>query len=89
MTATGAWRSGAGWSPGTHPGRAALEALGITPIFALSPPGPRPIERLTTPQDRLAASLRLAGITEIPAANEFCLAFSRLTTTAFAQFPAR
>jgi transposase len=51
---------------------AALEALAIQPIFALSPQAKGRIERLfATFQDRLIASLRLAGITEIAAANTY------------------
>jgi transposase len=51
---------------------AALEALGIQPIFALSPQAKGRIERLFgTFQDRLTACLRLAGITEIAPASAF------------------
>ncbi len=65
---------------------AALEALSITAIFALSPQAKGRIERLFgTLQDRLIASLRLAGITEIPAANDFLPAFLEAHNTQFAQ----
>jgi len=51
---------------------AALEALGIEPIFALSPQAKGRVERLFgTLQDRLVASLRLAGVTDIAATNAF------------------
>jgi len=51
---------------------AALEGFGITPIFALSPQAKGRIERLfRTFQDRLTASLRLADITAISAANAY------------------
>jgi transposase len=50
----------------------ALEALGIGPIFALSPQAKGRIERLFgTLQDRLMAELKLAGISTIETANEF------------------
>ncbi len=50
----------------------ALEALGIRPIFALSPQAKGRIERLFgTLQDRLVAELRLQGITNIDEANRF------------------
>jgi len=69
---------------------AALEALAITPIFALSPQAKGRIERLfNTLQDRLAASLRLAGITEIPAANDFLPGFLEAHNDRFAQAPAQ
>ena len=49
---------------------AALAALGITPIFALSPQAKGRVERLWgTLQDRLTVELRLAGITTVEAAN--------------------
>jgi transposase len=49
---------------------AALAALGITPIFALSPQAKGRVERLwSTLQDRLTVDLRLEGITTIDAAN--------------------
>ncbi len=69
---------------------AALETLGVEPIFALSPQAKGRIERLfNTLQDRLAASLRLAGITEIPAANEFLPGFLQAHNERFAQAPAQ
>ena len=69
---------------------AALEALAIAPIFALSPQAKGRIERLFgTLQDRLAASLRLAGITEITAANEFLPGFLQAHNDRFAQAQAQ
>ena len=69
---------------------AALEALAITPIFALSPQAKGRIERLFgTLQDRLAASLRLAGITEIAPANDFLPGFLQAHNDRFAQEPAQ
>jgi hypothetical protein len=54
-----------------------LAALGIDPIFALSPQATGRIERLWgTLQDRLVAALRLAGTTTIAAANAFLLGFT-------------
>ena len=51
---------------------AALEALGIETIFALSPEAKGRIERLNgTLQDRLAALLALDGITDAAAANAY------------------
>ena len=51
---------------------AALEALAITSIFALSPQAKGRIERLfETLQDRLVQLLALEGITEIDAANTY------------------
>ena len=50
----------------------ALQALGITPIFALSPQAKGRIERLFgVLQDRLIAEMELREITEIEGANEF------------------
>jgi transposase len=50
----------------------ALKALAIEPLYALSPQAKGRIERLfATFQDRLIAELALAGIPEIPEANEF------------------
>jgi len=50
----------------------ALEALGIRPIFALSPQVKGRVEKLFgTLQDRLIAELRLAGLTAPEAANSF------------------
>ena len=55
---------------------AALDALGITPIFALSPQAKGRVERLWgTLQDRLTVELRLAGITTLDAAMVFLPAF--------------
>jgi transposase len=69
---------------------AALEALAITPIFALSPQAKGRIERLFgTLQDRLAASLRLAGITQIAPANEFLPDFLQAHNDRFAKAPAQ
>jgi hypothetical protein len=51
---------------------AALEALGIAPIFALSPQAKGRVERLfETLQDRLAALLALEGISDIAGGNAF------------------
>jgi len=51
---------------------AALEALAVTPIFALSPQAKGRAERLfETLQDRLVALLALEGITAIDAANTY------------------
>lgn len=51
---------------------AALEALGITPIDALTPQAKGRVERLfKTLQDRLIAQLRLRGITDINTANKY------------------
>jgi transposase len=50
----------------------ALKALGITPIFALSPQAKGRIERpFGVLQDRLMAEMQLLGIKEIPEANTF------------------
>ena len=66
----------------TQVGRA-LAALGIEPIYALSPQAKGRIERLWgTLQDRLVAELRLAGVATLPAANAFLPPFT-------AQFNAR
>lgn len=63
----------------TQVGRA-LESLGITPIYALSPQAKGRIERLWgTLQDRLVSELRLAGIRTLEAANAWLPGF----TTAF------
>jgi transposase len=51
---------------------AALKALGIEAIFALSPQAKGRVERLIrTLQDRLVALLRLNGVTNIEAANAY------------------
>jgi transposase len=69
---------------------AALEALAITPIFALSPQAKGRVERLFgTLQDRLGASLRLAGITQIAPANDFLPGFLQAHNDRFAQAPAQ
>lgn len=50
----------------------ALQALGITPIFALSPQAKGRIERLFgVLQDRLMAEMELENITEVERANSF------------------
>ena len=55
---------------------AALEALGIEPIFARSPEAKGRVERLfKTLQDRLCALLCLEGIRDIAAANEYIETF--------------
>ncbi len=69
---------------------AALEALGMQPIFALSPQAKGRVERLfNTLQDRLAASLRLAGLTEIAPANDFLPGFLQAHNDRFAQAAAQ
>jgi len=69
---------------------AALEALSITAIFAMSPQAKGRIERLFgTLQDRLGASLRLAGISEISPANDFLPGFLQAHNARFAQSPAQ
>ena len=69
---------------------AALEALGIHPICAQSPQAKGRIERLFgTFQDRLIASLRLAGITQIAPANAFLPNFLKAHNLHFATPPAR
>ena len=51
---------------------AALKALGITPIFALTPQAKGRIERLFgVLQDRLIAEMELRGITDMDAGNSF------------------
>lgn len=68
---------------------AALEALAIRPIFALSPQAKGRIERLfRTLQDRLAVSLRLEGITTLAAANAFLPGFLEAHNQRFATPPA-
>ena len=55
---------------------AALEALGIEPIFATTPQAKGRVERLfKTLQDRLCAMLSLEGIKDIAAANEYAAGF--------------
>ena len=69
----------------TQVGRA-LEALGITPIYALSPQARGRIERLWgTLQDRLVAELRLAGIATPAAATAFLPAFTAQFNARFAR----
>ena len=56
----------------------ALEALGIRPIFALSPQAKGRMERaFGILQDRLIAELRLAGVHEAKEANPFLTKFLR------------
>lgn len=66
---------------------AALEALQIQPIFALSPQAKGRVERLfRTLQDRLIACLRKAGLTEIAPANAYLQAgFLEAHNARFAQ----
>jgi transposase len=55
---------------------AALEALGIEPIFAITPQAKGRVERLfKTLQDRLVAMLKLEGITDIRTANAYIKEF--------------
>ena len=55
---------------------AALEALGVKPIFAVTPQAKGRVERLfKTLQDRLVAMLRLEGITDIQRANAYIQEF--------------
>jgi len=55
----------------TQVGRA-LQSLSVRTIYALSPQAKGRIERLfATLQDRLIAEMELAGITDMPQANEF------------------
>lgn len=66
----------------------ALEALGIRPIFALSPQAKGRMERLFgVLQDRLIAELRLAGIVTIPEANGFLKSFMKRFNRRFAVTP--
>jgi hypothetical protein len=61
----------AGQAPRTQFGRA-MEQLGIELILANSPQAKGRVERMNgTLQDRLVKALRLAGISELQAANEF------------------
>jgi hypothetical protein len=63
----------------------ALEALGIQPIFALSPQAKGRMERLFgILQDRLSAELRLAGMSTIPEANVFLKSFIKRFNRRFA-----
>ena len=71
----------------TQVGRA-LDALGIAPIYALSPQAKGRIERLWgTLQDRLVAELRLAGIATLDAANTFLSPFTAQFNARFARSP--
>ena len=66
----------------------ALEALGIQPIFALSPQAKGRMERLFgILQDRLIAELRLAGITTMAEANVFLKSFIKRFNRRFAIHP--
>jgi hypothetical protein len=66
----------------------ALEALGIEPIFALSPQAKGRMERLFgILQDRLIAELRLAGITSMAEANVFLKSFIKRFNRRFALHP--
>jgi transposase len=66
----------------------ALRALGIQPIFALSPQAKGRIERLFgTLQDRLGAELALAKVTTLPQGNAFLPAFIRRFNHRFAIAP--
>ena len=66
----------------------ALEALGIQPVFALSPQAKGRIERLFgVLQDRLIAELRLAGIVTMPEANVFLNSFIKRFNRRFAVNP--
>jgi hypothetical protein len=66
----------------------ALEALGIQPIFALSPQAKGRMERLFgVLQDRLVAELRLAGIVTMPEANVFLKSFMKRFNRRFAVNP--
>jgi transposase len=63
----------------------ALEELGITSIAAHSPQAKGRVERLNqTLQDRLVQELRLAGISDIRAANRFLPGFLRRFNARFA-----
>jgi transposase len=69
---------------------AALEALSIQPIFALSPQAKGRIERLfRTFQDRLVASLRHAGLSTMEGANDFLPGFLEAYNARFAETPAQ
>jgi hypothetical protein len=66
----------------------ALEALGIHPMFALSPQAEGRMERLFgVLQDRLIAELRLAGMIIIPKANRFLKSFIKRFNRRFAIHP--
>jgi len=71
----------------TQVGRALVE-LGITPIFAQSPQAKGRVERLFgTLQDRLVAELRLAGLTDLAAANAVLPHFITAHNARFAVAP--
>jgi hypothetical protein len=75
----------AGRQEPTQVGRA-LEALGIDPIYALSPQAKGRIERLwNTLQDRLVAELRLVGITTVAGATAFLPGFTVAFNARFAR----
>jgi transposase len=66
----------------------ALEALGIQPIFALSPQAKGRMERLFgILQDRLTAELRLANIATMPEANVFLKSFIKRFNRRFSVNP--
>jgi len=66
----------------------ALEALGIRPLFALSPQAKGRVERLFgTLQDRLGAELGLEGITTLEEANRFLKRFVNRFNRRFALEP--
>jgi hypothetical protein len=66
----------------------ALKALGIQPIFALSPQAKGRIERLFgTLQDRLGAELALAKVTTLLPANAFLPVFLKRLNRRFAASP--
>jgi transposase len=66
----------------------ALRALGIQPIFALSPQAKGRIERLFgTLQDRLGAELGLAKVTTLPQGNDLLPGFVRRFNRRFAIAP--
>ena len=66
----------------------ALEALGIRPIFALSPQAKGRMERVFgILQDRLIAELRLAGITNVEEANLFLRRFLKDLNRKFSLAP--
>jgi hypothetical protein len=67
----------------------ALEALGITAIYALSPQAKGRVERLWgTLQDRLVSELRLAGATTVAAANAVLARYRPVHNARFAVAPA-
>jgi transposase len=64
---------------------AAVEALGIEPIFARTPQAKGRVERLfKTLQDRLGTMLRFEGINDIASANEYAATFVREFNEKFA-----